>query len=331
MSASRTEVCREHTNIEDENGMIQEDVSAPPESEESERADMVVRYIHEVLTLPSAREDLPAGLHGIKKIQEMHALLWEIRKLIQALSDGKLEYRSTARGFVVGTLKALQANLRNLVWESQCIARGEYHHRIHYLNDFSAAFNQMAEEVDLRVNALSSLSEEYREQAERDPLTGLHNRAACIHFAEQLLLQHARQRQRATLIMADIDHFKKINDTYGHLCGDEVLRFFALTLLSVLRSHDVCCRFGGDEFFILMPDTPLETGVKIAERLRKAIEDMRIPFEVLELRITASFGLSELEGVEADQNVEDYLKDRIQLADDNLYKAKSAGRNRVAR
>lgn len=296
----------------------------------SDREERLVKHIADILTLATAKEEpLPADLQDIKKLPELHALLWGIRHLAYSLSTGELEYICRERGFVVGALKAFQSNLRHLTWQAQRIARGEYNHRVNFLGDFSVAFNQMAEQLDTTINSLTCMTEEYKDLSHRDPLTGLYNRYAFFQFAEQILQKNATQPQNATLIMTDIDLFKNVNDTYGHLCGDEVLRQFSQKLLSALRSKDLCCRYGGEEFVILMPDTPFETGTIIAERLRQAVQEMTITFGDKQIRITSSFGLSEVYGADTMQTFEDYINACIQHADTNLYKAKSSGRNRV--
>jgi len=290
---------------------------------------MVTRYVYHVLTSPAAKEeDFPEELRGVKQMQEVHSLLWGIRKLVHTLANGELEHLCKERGFVAGSLKTFQSNLRHLTWQAQCISRGEYHHRVNFLNDFSVAFNQMAEQLGSTINHLTNVSEEYKDQANRDALTNLYNRSAFVLFAKRQL-QETCPPQNAVLIMADLDKFKNINDTYGHLCGDEVLREFTRKLLSLVRSKDICCRYGGEEFLILMPDTTLEKGVHIVERLRESVEDMIIRYETHELRITVSFGLSELTSADMERNFDEHLKDCIQIADANMYKAKSAGRNRV--
>jgi diguanylate cyclase (GGDEF)-like protein len=303
--------------------------SASPDITADTQADRVAGHVYHVLTSPAAREeDFPDALHGVKHMQEVHSLLWGIRRLVHTLANGELEYVCKERGFVAGSLKQFQSNLRHLTWQAQCISRGEYHHRVNFLNDFSVAFNHMAEQLGATIHHLTNVSEEYKEQSHRDPLTNLYNRSALFLFAEQQM-QEVPPPHNAILIMTDIDRFKSINDTYGHLCGDEVLREFTRKLLSLVRAKDICCRYGGEEFLILMPDTPLERGLSIAERLREAIEDMTIMYETQELRITASFGVSELRTPDTEQSFEERLKDCIHVADTNMYKAKSSGRNRV--
>ncbi len=170
----------------------------------------------------------------------------------------------------------------------------------------------------------SSIIEEKVEMAITDALTGLHNR----HYMErhmQALVAEADQKQKPlSLLVSDIDYFKSINDTYGHNVGDIVLQEFANRLKSNARSMDLVCRFGGEEFVIVMPDTDLALAYTIAERLRKAVADT--PFTVDEKRkvdITASMGIAALEAQE------DTPIKLLERADKALYQAKRDGRNRV--
>ena len=125
--------------------------------------------------------------------------------------------------------------------------------------------------------------------------------------------------------MTDIDRFKLVNDTYGHDVGDEVLREFSARIRSTVRGADLACRYGGEEFVVVMPDTPMELAASVAERLRAIVEDK--PFYVRsidrELSITASLGIATSKG--AFGTPDELLKQ----ADRALYEAKGAGRNRV--
>ncbi|MCO6186019.1 PleD family two-component system response regulator [Rhizobium sp. L1K21] len=163
------------------------------------------------------------------------------------------------------------------------------------------------------------------ELAVTDPLTGLNNRRYLEnHF--QLLFDRAAARGRAlSVCMTDIDRFKTINDTYGHDVGDEVLREFANRIRAAVRGADLACRYGGEEFVVVMPDTSSEAAAAIAERLREAIETQ--PFEVksigLSLKVTASLGIASNAGAVAGP------EGMLRNADKALYDAKNAGRNRV--
>ncbi len=161
-----------------------------------------------------------------------------------------------------------------------------------------------------------------RALAERDGLTGLANRRA---FDTQLMVEWARweRHQRAfSLLLFDLDHFKRINDQYGHDAGDEVLRTVARTLAALLRGRDFAARYGGEEFAVLLSETPGKTAVEIAERVRGHIELTQPVFAGKPIPVTISGGVVSSAGEMSAQDV-------VRRADQLLYKAKSEGRNRI--
>ena len=298
----------------------------PPEKSEAE---MAVEHIDRLLNAPTLNEndDLPEALSRIARLEDVHKLIWGIRKMVRSLSSGNLDYICKERGFIAGSLKAFQSNLRHLTWQAGRIASGEYNHRVNFMGEFSVAFNKMIEQLDKTINSLTSLSEQYKDLSYHDPLTGYYNRAGFMKHALNVL--ESGGGRHSSMIMADIDHFKQINDNYGHLCGDEVLKAFSGRLKSLLRSQELCCRYGGEEFIIFMPTTPIETGMPIANRLRAAVEAMNINFEGQSLKITASFGVIGVEEVPEGVGTEDFLISCIGLVDANLYEAKNNGRTCV--
>ncbi|TWC39693.1 diguanylate cyclase [Pseudomonas sp. SJZ079] len=164
--------------------------------------------------------------------------------------------------------------------------------------------------------------EEQRQKALLDPLTGLPNRAA---WSERLDLEVARwQRYGGELLLAvvDIDHFKRINDGYGHLAGDKVLKIIANELHKRLRKTDFMARFGGEEFVLLIPTTPLDGGLQLLETLRTSIETCPFHFKGERVTITLSAGIGEF--VKGDSGEQVFAR-----ADQALYRAKGWGRNRV--
>ena len=136
--------------------------------------------------------------------------------------------------------------------------------------------------------------------------------------------RNARSSETLSLLMLDIDHFKQINDSFGHLNGDIVLVTLAKLLRDYLRPYDVATRFGGEEFALVLPNTRLEAAKDVAERLRIAIEELQFSGELRDLKITASIGVSCYPGGEID-NIDQLL----QAADHALYQAKEGGRNQV--
>jgi two-component system cell cycle response regulator len=157
-----------------------------------------------------------------------------------------------------------------------------------------------------------------------DALTGLHNRRYMERHLAALADQAKAARRPLSVVVADIDHFKSINDTYGHDSGDSVLRQFAARFRRYTRSMDLACRVGGEEFIIIMPETTLEQAHQAGERLCECIASE--PFQAnrdTRLCVTASVGIATLE--RSDDSVEALLK----RADSALYAAKRDGRNRV--
>jgi diguanylate cyclase len=180
-----------------------------------------------------------------------------------------------------------------------------------------------------RVTSMEREALDYREKLEQqrnkallDPLTGLPNRAA---WSERLVIEHVRSQQVNTgllLAILDLDHFKSINDTYGHQAGDKVLKIIANVLRKGLRGDDFIARFGGEEFALLMPGSDLAGGTRLLERLRAAVEQCPFHFKGERVTITMSAGVAVFKPGE---NASQVLK----RADQALYRAKEAGRNQI--
>jgi diguanylate cyclase (GGDEF)-like protein len=155
-----------------------------------------------------------------------------------------------------------------------------------------------------------------------DGLTGIHNRRFFEMRIVEELERAGRFQGRMSAIMVDIDHFKKLNDEFGHLLGDETLRLVATILKQQLRKMDMVCRYGGDEFAILVPETTGENAIRVAEKLRRHVETH--PFPGVPRPVTISCGV-------ADYPSHGMTRDEVVAAADTaLYTAKQAGRNRVA-
>jgi diguanylate cyclase (GGDEF)-like protein len=178
--------------------------------------------------------------------------------------------------------------------------------------------------LKLNLREIDALQEQLREQANRDPLTGLYNRRYLDSTLERELARCKRNGQPLSLILIDVDHFKRLNDTYGHQAGDKVLIRLGTILNRMARAGDVACRYGGEEFLILMPTMPLETAVERAEELRTIFGAMVVPFGDFRLQTTLSIGISVYPGHGTSGD------ELIRVADRALYQAKNTGRNRVA-
>jgi len=158
-----------------------------------------------------------------------------------------------------------------------------------------------------------------------DFLTGVLNRRAFFAHSEQQLAVAQRYKRNLALVLLDIDHFKRINDSYGHLAGDSILRNAVQLIAQLLRKVDILARYGGEEFIILLPEADLEQALVVAEKLRATLAGHTIAAEDgTPISITASFGVSALVGAES-------LDHMIRLADEALYVAKNNGRNQVVR
>ena len=167
------------------------------------------------------------------------------------------------------------------------------------------------------------LQEQLHEQAIRDPLTGLYNRRYLDETIERELARAERYNQPVGIVICDLDNFKLINDTHGHLAGDEVIRIFAELLNTHSRRSDIVCRFGGEEFVMLLPDMPLAVAYQRAEKLRTELAAKRITLGAADIQVTASFGVA---AFPVNGKTQDAL---IGVADAAMYQAKATGRNRV--
>lgn len=157
-----------------------------------------------------------------------------------------------------------------------------------------------------------------------DPLTGIANRRRLMERGEEEIMRIQRFHQPLTVIMVDLDHFKKINDNHGHAVGDQVLKAAAQACVSALRDIDLVARSGGEEFAVLLPQTPLARGLEVAERLRLAIAAITVPTAGGRVAVTASLGVAEFSP--DDTSIDQVLA----RADRALYRSKAAGRDRVS-
>ncbi|MEW6500248.1 MAG: diguanylate cyclase [Thermodesulfobacteriota bacterium] len=169
-------------------------------------------------------------------------------------------------------------------------------------------------ETQLQLVALATL----------DSLTGLLNRRSVYERLEEEIAKHRRFKGPLSCLMLDIDHFKDVNDSHGHLAGDAVLVAIAENLKAHSRKYDIISRYGGEEFLIILPATDLEAAVTVAEKLRQRIADLRVPHAETTLQVTVSLGVAEL------ATTEEEADSLVGRADSALYRAKSGGRNRLA-
>ncbi|MGO8813045.1 MAG: GGDEF domain-containing protein [Terriglobia bacterium] len=189
--------------------------------------------------------------------------------------------------------------------------------------ELKARLRSGARIVELQ-DSLIQAREELREQATHDPLTHLLNRRATVDFLLTELSRARREQQPLSVMMADIDHFKLVNDKFGHIPGDEVLCEVARRLRTSARTYDAVGRFGGEEFLIVAPGCNVAPGLVQAERLREVVSSQPITLRDFSLTVTISVGVSTI----LEPRRED-MEALLCAADEALYRAKAAGRNRV--
>ncbi|MEI6290591.1 MAG: GGDEF domain-containing protein [Chloroflexota bacterium] len=182
---------------------------------------------------------------------------------------------------------------------------------------------QVEKELQQRVAEVEKLQEELREQALHDPLTGLFNRRYLAETLPRELTRCTREKEPLSIIIADIDHFKTINDNFGHLTGDKFLVRIAGVIKQILRDSDIVCRFGGEEFLIVLPGASLDSARERAEAIRQKCANMLLQHEGQEIGITLSLGVSAARqhGTEGETI--------ITKADQAMYYSKQMGRNQV--
>lgn len=185
------------------------------------------------------------------------------------------------------------------------------------------ALRETNRQLHARIEEIGRLQVALQELAVRDSLTGLYNRRYMDETLDREVSRARREGIPLSLVMLDIDYFKRVNDTYGHQVGDEALKMLASTLLADIRAEDVACRYGGEEFLILLPNMPLETAMMRAERWRQAVEELSVSLGNFSITFTISLGVAAYP--EHGKTPDDLTR----CADQALYRAKNDGRNRV--
>lgn len=272
-------------------------------------------------------------------LQGLDNRLETIQDIVNSASKGQLA-RSDARDEFAGILEKKINDIRSEVSNKNSLGALSNSISEHLglilqaMHSYSSAENEreteltrQLEQMQSKLDEMENLAqvaqvalEEQRKKAMHDPLTGLPNRESYQQRLEQEVQRLERYGGKLSLIVCDVDLFKRINDSYGHLAGDKVLTIIARSLQKKLRVSDFIARFGGEEFVILMPGTSAEEALVVAEKLRKTIELSPFNFKKEPVQITISFGISQFSENESPEEV-------FSRADKALYKAKELGRN----
>jgi diguanylate cyclase len=300
----------------------------------------LIPILDDLATLMLAITD--SGQHEFEAyLQQLNERLEAFQSNLQAASEGHADNSSAARAMDTQIREQVDG-LQTSVQEAADLEDLK-HVLENHLEGLLGTMDQHQKQRDAReqevATRLKSLSERVahmeqeaqgfrehlevqRQKALIDPLTGLPNRAAWSERLEHEIQQWQQHGNTLSLAMLDLDHFKRINDNYGHLAGDKVLKIIATVLRKRLRGSDFIARFGGEEFVLLMPATPPAVGAKLLEALRAAIEACPFHFKGERVTITISMGLASFRAGEHSDLV-------LKRADQALYRAKNAGRNRV--
>jgi diguanylate cyclase len=300
----------------------------------------LIPILDDLATLMLAITD--SGQHEFEAyLQQLNERLIAFQSNLQAASEGHADNSSAARAMdtqIREQVDGLQTSVQEAadLDDLKQVLENHLEGLIGTMDQHQKQRDAREQEVATRLKSLSERVahmeqeaqgfrehlEVQRQKALIDPLTGLPNRAAWSERLEHEIKQWQQHGNTLSLAMLDLDHFKRINDNYGHLAGDKVLKIIATVLRKRLRGSDFIARFGGEEFVLLLPATPPAVGAKLLETLRAAIEACPFHFKGERVTITISMGLASFRAGEHSDLV-------LKRADQALYRAKNAGRNRV--
>ena len=200
--------------------------------------------------------------------------------------------------------------------------KGKAYTKLKENNEEYWAIKNNGEYIIDKFKGIDKLVEDLKKESVLDPLTKCYNKKGIELLTEKFLEEFLRYGFPLSVMMLDIDFFKKVNDKYGHLAGDYVLKEVANIIKNTIRKSDFCGRFGGEEFIIVLPNTKLSGAMRLAERIRENIQNHQFIFNNQKINITISIGITTA-------SKSDSLFSLIQRADEALYEAKNKGRNRV--
>lgn len=280
--------------------------------------ELAVKSLQDLLTASTVPPEPPEELAGVVGYTQIYSTLLEIRAAIRSFAAGDLNYQIRHKGFLPGSIKALQAALRHLAWQTRMVASGDFTQRVDFMGEYAESFNSMVTQLDESMRKLEVM-------AHTDPLTGSNNRGYFMELLAVELDRAGRYGSSFSALMLDLDHFKTVNDTRGHAAGDEALRSLCRVIeVSGLRKCDFSGRIGGEEFALVLPETSIEGAVIAAERIRGNLEKTAVFHDGKEFFITASIGVSNYRTGDSQETL-------LSRADQAMYKAKESGRNKVCR
>jgi len=290
---------------------------------------VVLEESHNVLEFYIPAKDFGLGnatIYTTLSLKEIGRRFADLYKLI-AITVVSLTALHALFGFLI--FRLVITPILRLQEATRKIAAGNFEHKVQ-INRYDEV-GALAEGFNYMMNVIQETLEHIRRMAVTDELTGLYNRRHFFDRMEQMVASAGRYNQCLGLIILDIDNFKLVNDTYGHLAGDQVLREIADCLRQESRKADILARYGGEELVLVLPETDLPGSVHTAEKIRQSLEAREIRLDDgRTLHITASFGVAEFSALSTLSPGTPINTEKIvEAADVALYRAKNSGRNRV--
>lgn len=290
-------------------------------------------HLHpEVLGLAAMPETFPVMIIAERDRAEVYQAWMQFRNLFLVLVAG-LAFSVGMIGWLLG--RSIVTPLQRLTRAAERIAAGKLEVQLPVarrdeVGQLTQVFNQMAgrlrsshEKIEAASLALRQQNRQLEKLSITDNLTGLYNRNKLDEILSEQLRRFRRSQRPFSLLLLDIDHFKQLNDTHGHLAGDQVLVGVAKTLAESIRSVDYAARYGGEEFIIVLPETSTSTARELAERICTRVRNSFYPYRDQALAVTLSIGVAGIRSSDGDADA------IIARADRMMYEAKEAGRNRV--
>lgn len=276
--------------------------------DEAESVEIIRRYAGDMIGEMGLVENKPRSTNVIA--ETALELIYISRKNFYKLLDRLPKAKNNIMRKIAARLRESDARSTTLI------------NRYHILLELNREVLQQKIELERLNHELEQKNELLYKAATIDHLTGVYNRSYMIEVFRKEFNNSKRYGFPLCCLVIDLDHFKSINDTYGHQGGDFILISLAKLIQQNLREGDVFCRFGGEEFFILLPHANLDIGLKVAEKIRQLVEIETFLFEGMEIRLTLSVGITDIDN-ESPRNEDEMLR----FADKALYSAKQQGRN----